>query len=103
MGFGSHSGIYRELFDVSTATTTEVVAAVAGKRIVVTHLVISLASTQTVIWRSGSTDITGEIIESYVAADNELGIMETSVGEALNLVTSAAVDSNGHLTYVLLP
>lgn len=103
MGLGSHSGIYRENFDIGTATTTAVVAAVPGKRIVVTNLVISLGSGQTVIWHSGSTHITGEIAESYTTGDNELGIMETSAGEALNLVTSAASDANGHLTYVLLP
>lgn len=103
MGLGSNSGIYREPFDVSTATTTEIVAAVASKRIVVISVLISLGSGQTIIWRSGSNAITGDIAESYTMGDNEVGIMETDKNEALNLVTSAAAAANGHLTYVLLP
>lgn len=103
MGLGSQSGAYRANFDTSLATTTAIVAGVADKRIVVTNLVVVVSSGQTIIWRSGSDDISGELPESYTTGDNELGILETEPGEALNLVTSAASQASGHLTYVLLP
>ena len=44
MGLGSHSGIYRAHFDENTAATYEIVAAVAGKRIVVINLVCVIGS-----------------------------------------------------------
>ena len=103
MGLSSQYSPRRASVDISTATTTAVVAAVAGKRIVVTNLVLSFASGQTGVWKSGSTVLSGPFAESYSTGDNELGILETAIGEALNLTTSAAVAVAGHLTYVLLP
>jgi len=103
MGLSSQYPPRRGSINVATATTTAVVAAVAGFRIVVTNLVLSQASGQTCIWKSGSTILSGPIVESYSTGDNELGILETAIGEALNLTTSAAVQVSGHLTYILMP
>lgn len=103
MGLGSQSGAYRADFSVSTATTVEVVAAVAGKRIMVVNAVVSMASGQTVIWKSAADAISGPLSASYAIADSDLGLMETKKGEALQITTSAASDAEGHLTYVLLP
>jgi len=103
MGLGNQSAPRRANFDISTATTTAIVGAIAGKRIVVTNLVVSVGSSQTIKWQSNTTDISGPIAESYATGDNELGVLETVAGEILNLVTSAAVAVTGHLTYVVLP
>lgn len=103
MGLGNQSNPRRVNFDISTATTTAIVAAITDKRIIVTNLVISVGSSQTIKWQSGSDDISGAIAESYTTGDNELGVLETAKGEALNLVTGAAVSVTGHLTYVVLP
>jgi hypothetical protein len=103
MGLGNQDRPHRVAINVATATTTAVVAAVAGYRIVVTNLVLSIASGQTCVWKDGTTVISGPVAESYATGDNELGILETSTGAVLNLTTSAAVQVSGHLTYVLMP
>lgn len=103
MGLGNQSRPHRADFDISTATTTEIVAAVTDKRIVVTNVVVIVGSSQTIKWQSGSDDISGDMAESYTTGDNELGVLETDLGAALNLVTGAAVAVAGHLTYVLMP
>lgn len=103
MGLGNQSRPYRAKFDEATAATHVVVAAVTNKRIVVTNLVCIIGSSQTAIWKSGTTAISGVLPESYTTGDNELGILETERGEALQLTLSAAVQVTGHLTYVLMP
>ena len=93
----------RVSISISTATTTAIVAAVAGKRIVVLNLVLYVASGQTVVWKSGTTVLSGPIGASYTAGDAYDGLIETVAGEALNLTTTAAAVVAGHLTYVLIP
>ncbi len=103
MGLSSKYAPHYVSISEATAATHEIVAAVAGKSIRVTNVLFSTASGQTAIWRSGSADISGPIAESYSTGDNELGILATNEGEALNLVLSAAVQVSGHLVYVLMP
>ena len=93
----------RAVIDISTATTTAIVAAVSGKRIVVVNLVIYVGSGQTIVWKSGTTALSGPIGASYTAGDAYDGLIETVAGEALNLTTTAAAVVAGHLTYVLIP
>jgi len=104
--------------DISSATTTTVVAAVAGKKIFVHgfFLVISGAVTpNTVTWRSGSTDISGPIINVNAAGGGDpivltsptvsnghggnIPTLETAAGEALNIVTGAADQVSGYVVY----
>ena len=94
---------YRAVIDVSSISVAEIVAAVTDKKIVVLNLVITVASANTVTWRSASTDISGPLSESYTAGDAHAGLFETAAGEALNLNCVTADQISGHLTYVLLP
>ncbi len=93
---------YRALIDVSAISAPDIVAAVSGKQIVVLNMVLTVASGNTVTWRSASTDISGPIKESYTAGDAHAALLETAAGEALVLNCVTADQISGHLTYVLL-
>ena len=93
---------YRAVIDESTSGEKTIVAAVTDKHIVVLNVVIHLASGQTVIWKSGTTALSGAMPDSYTGGDSTSGLIETAVGEALILSLSAASAVDGHLTYVLL-
>lgn len=90
----------RVSIDISSATTTAIVAAVAGKHIVVLNVVITVASGQTIVWKRGTTALSGAIAESYTAGDAHAGLFETGPDEALNLTTTSVDQVSGHLTYV---
>ncbi len=94
---------YRAVIDEVTTGDKTIVTGVATKRIVVVNLVMTVASGQTVIWKSGTTALSGAIDSSYTAGDAHAGLLETLQGEALILNLSAASAVDGHLTYVLLP
>ncbi len=103
MALNNSSGIYRALINESSIANNEIVAAVASKHIVVTNLVITIPSAQTVTWKSGTDAISGPLGESYTAGDAYTGLFETASGEALNLDSVTADQVSGHLTYLLLP
>lgn len=96
------SAPYRAVISENTAATLPIVAAVAGKRIVVINLILSVTSGNTVVWKSGTTAISGAIAESYTAGDSHAGILQTSKGEALQFTLSSTDPVTGHLTYVLI-
>lgn len=85
------------------AGTTTVVAAVAGKRIVVVNYTISMSAAGTAKWKSAANDITGAM--NFGAnggaspnTDPDSALFQTNVGERLDLVTTGGA-GNGHLTY----
>lgn len=95
--------------DISTATTTAVVAAVTGKRIVVYNytLVNGVATGQSVQFKSGTTALTG-VIQLPLAVGGGLApssgseltcLFATARGEALNLVSTAATQFGGSVAY----
>ncbi len=98
----ANSRPYRANFAISTATDTTIVAAVAAKHSVVVNMVLAMASGQTVIWKSGTSVLSGAIEAGYTAGDSYAGLLETAVNEALIITSSAASAIDGHLTYVLL-
>ena len=88
--------------------TTELVAAVTGKRIIVLSAAFAAAGvTQTVTFKSAATGITGAMTFSpgipVVWPESEYGYMETVAGEALNvtLANVASAGIYGFLRYVL--
>jgi hypothetical protein len=90
--------------DISTATTTALVAATSGKQILITGLFIQSEGTQDVTIYSGSTAKTGAIEFAdgdTLFLDLQSAPIMLSSGEALNLVTTGAVQINGWATYVL--
>lgn len=83
----------------------EAVAAVAGKRIAVTHFCLSTDTAGNVTFKSASTTIGGPL---YLPANggavdaNEFGLLVTNAGEALVISRSTAMAVGGYLNYVLV-
>lgn len=105
MGLAARHGAKRASIDISTATTTEVVAAPgAGKAIVVTNVVLTIISGNTAVWKSAATALCGAIsTPGYVAGDGDNGILQCEDNEALNLTSTSTEAITGHITYVEVP
>jgi len=101
MSFLGSSRPYRASIDQATSGDRTIVAAVAGKQIVVLNYLMT-TTTNTVIWKSGSTVISGAIDESHSVRDPDAGLIETAPGEALVLNLSSTAQVSGYLTYVLV-
>jgi hypothetical protein len=105
---GSFSGKFPvkfAAFSESTIDNHAVVAAVAGKSIRVLSYVLAVAGTseQVIIFKSGTTALTGPMpIESGISAHFEVGLFQTARGEALNIDLGGAIQTSGHITYVLV-
>jgi hypothetical protein len=88
----------------SSSGDNTVVSAVTGKKIRVLNWALTANGTVSIKWRSNTTDITGlRPLIQYASAGRSggpTGVMETSVGEALNLNLSAAVSCGGELQYL---
>ena len=91
---------------VSTATTTTLVALQAGKKIRVLSLYLMCAAADTVTLQSHTTTSNSDGGLPYTANAgivlpfNPVGWFDTTAGEALDMVTSAAGQVSGQLTYV---
>ena len=90
----------------STATTTQIAAAVAGQRYRVLSFICSSVAAQTFQFTSNATPIAatlhigaGPVI---VAPFTEHGWFETAIGEALQVVTTAATPSGIQVQYIAL-
>lgn len=99
--------VKKALANPSTATTTQLVAAVANKKYRVVGLAVVTTAANNVNLESGTTDITavfplgtnGGIVLPY----NEHGWCETNAGEALQITTSAATACGVQVLYVEIP
>ena len=100
-------------FDSAGNETFTIVAATTGKKIRVLAYVVSITGTQTVKFQSKpsgtATDLTGKGLAvpasttTIVSAGyNPRGWFETTLGSALQAVSSAAGNVGGHLTYILV-
>lgn len=95
--------------DISTATTTEVIAAVAGKTIVIDHVNFLAGGTTNVTLKDGSTAYGGAYpltTQTGVVLDNVMknynGVITLTKGSAFNITTSGAVQVSGFVRYRLL-
>lgn len=88
---------------VDRATSGELIALVAGAPLRVYALTLSVATTTTVKFQSGSTDLTGAMTLNagvpLVLPFNRMGWLETASGEALNVALGAGVQVSGTITY----
>lgn len=105
---------HKEISINASGTNNELIAAVAGKRIVVKSGVLVGAGSVTLIVRSGSTALSGAM--SLAAATVlpfapiprgpsdpiDYGHFVTAVGEALNATLSSGVVVAGYLIYDLI-
>lgn len=94
------------VIDTAGSGDTEIVAAVAGKRIVVVNYVLISAGIVNVRWKSGSTNKSGAlplVANSGAVVPGDGRWFSTGIGEALNLNLSAAIQVSGHLSYRFEP
>ena len=96
--------------DLSTSGDATIVAAISNKKIkVITYLISSDADVK-LIWKSGTTALTGPMAcgaySNIYNGNTDLmpaglvGVLETNTGEALILNSSGAVGVGGHITYI---
>lgn len=97
--------IFFKSIDQGSAGTSTLVAAVANQSIKVVSYVIVFSGAATAIFKSGTTALSGEM--SFGAnggvssiGTNDLPILSTSVGEALN-ITTTTTPAKGHMNYYL--
>ena len=87
----------------TTAATNDVIAAVTGKKIIVTSLVLVCAAANSVNWEDGTTDISGVMSFAANGGYSLSGsrLLETTAGATLALTQTGATVVSGHLTYHL--
>lgn len=99
--------VQHAIIDENVSGSNEVVAAVAGKYIVVLAYNYMAAGAVNAHWRSAATPISGPAYmdaagSGKVVPYNPKGWCKTATGEALNLQLSGNVAVGGELTYVAL-
>jgi len=104
MGVAAQFGIKRAIVNLAAIGANTVVAAVAGKRIVVHSLAIISNSAVDVTVKSAATDISGMMQfgdpGGFVLSHCEDGYLSTARGEALVFSTAGLANSaGGFLTY----
>lgn len=95
----------RLAISASSSGDNILIAAVAGTRYLVTHIVLIAAGTTTVKFKSSTAgaDLTGAmplvVNAGWADSNNDNGLFCTAAGESLNMVLSAAVAVTGYLNY----
>lgn len=93
------------VIDESATGDQEIVALVAEKQIVVLSVALRCAAAVALTWKSDANPLSGAMnfgIADGYALSHDRGVMETNVGEALNLNLGGNVQVSGHLTYMVL-
>lgn len=93
------------IINATASGDTEVVAAVADRKIRVIGLLFGAADGVSVKFKSGSNDLTGAMPQAEnggVSCGVPGGIFETNAGEALNINLSSAVAVGGVVSYLLI-
>jgi len=98
---------YKAVINFLLAETKEIVAAVAGRKISVANIALTVGGETDLTWLSAATPISGAMA---LGGTNEprgmthgLGDypLQTAAGEALNLTSGTAVQVSGYITYYL--
>jgi hypothetical protein len=90
--------VKRVAIDIASAGTSDLVAAVSGKRITVHAVVLTLASESTAQFLSAANALTGVMtLKGVVVPMSGIAYLETAIGEALRITVGAAAD--GFLVY----
>lgn len=101
-----HAVVKYAKIDIAGADSDTVISAVASKKFKVLGYVIGCAGATTITFEDGDlTDLTGNISLAANAilavAPHELGQFETpTANKNLQILKSAAVDCDGHITYI---
>lgn len=98
--------IKRATINETTAASNEIVAAVAGKKILVLEFHVTTTLANTLKWLSAAGALTGPMdvpANGTIQADYvDEGHFETLAGEALNLAATVATAHGGWMVYVEL-
>ena len=91
--------------DATFSDTTEIVAAVSGRRIVVLSYVISCGAASSFQWLDAAaalSPVTTLGDNRPFSASDRWGLLRTTAGQALQMAAGAGTSNNitGHLTYV---
>ena len=89
------------VINLNTISNHTIVSGVAGKRIVVTSIVLNITLNQTVEWKSGTTAISGVMVESYAIGNGKDPVLMCAEGENLVIATTTTDNLDGHITYCL--
>jgi len=96
--------VYRAPITATTGTT-EIVAAVAGKIIMVLSLVITTDAAVNIKFLSYSTDLTGlyylDVKGGIAFPHSPFGMLQTAAGQALNINQSGAANIGGNIVYTI--
>ena len=94
---------FQAVISENTAARNAIVAAVTGKRIVVTNIVLVCTVANTVVWESSTTALSGVMSFDASGGYSMSGgaLLKTASGEALNITQTVASLVTGHLTYRL--
>ena len=97
-------GVPKRAAITATSGTTEIVGLVAGEAIQVLSLVITTDASVNIKFQSDSTDLTGLFYLSsrggFAYAHEPFGMLQTAVGEKLNLNQSGSANIGGSIVYV---
>lgn len=108
MAVTGSTAVKHVVVSIASATTTEIVAAVAGKVIRVLSYTLSPLTPTTWKWQSstGTVALSGTFVVVGVAysahGSRDLPLLETAAGDALQIVTTGAtVSLQGHISYTV--
>lgn len=100
------SRIKRAVISAASSGANTVVACPAGQQVRVIGYSFICTSAVTVTWKSGTTAITGPMDYAanggLVEPPDMTGILQTAVGEDLNMTLGGAVQVSGRINYQLL-
>ena len=96
----------RAVINAAAGATTEIVAAVAGRKIRVVNLIMRSSTSVSHTWKSAATALSGTMwmtsTYGYALSGDDAGTLATAAGEALNVTLAAGAGSyQGALTYVV--
>ncbi|MEA3252719.1 MAG: hypothetical protein U9Q35_14460 [Pseudomonadota bacterium] len=102
---GSSRTVLKAKIDFSTAATHEIIAAVAGKKIKVCNLMLTVAGDTNLTLKSATTALSGAL--DFGGTNEPRGMvhgfgdfpLETASGEAFQITSSGAVQVSGYVTY----
>ena len=104
---GSGRTVLNKAITFATAATHEIVAAVAGKKIKITNLMLTVSGETNLTFKSAGNAISGPL--DLGGTDEPRGMvhsfgdhpLETVAGEAFNITSSGVVQLSGYTTYFL--
>jgi hypothetical protein len=89
--------------DTASSGATEIVAAVANRKLRVMAWHAMAATAVTVQWQSAANDLSGAMsfaATGGAAPNSYYGLFETNLGEALNINLGGAVQVSGTVAYI---